>query len=70
MKMKKLFKRLFTTSSDVVEKSETQYGCCINGVLSYYPTKEMMIKHIDSYSKSNEIFSLSMFRLDIFNLFK
>lgn len=67
--MKKL-RDLFRRQSDIVQKDSSRYGCCLNEKFSWFESKEEMLKYIDSYSKSNTIYSLSMFRTDVFNLIK
>lgn len=67
--MKKL-RELFRRKEDVVQFDSRKYGCCLNDRFSWFETKDEMMKFIDSYSKSNTIFSLSMFRTDVFNLIK
>lgn len=56
--------------SDVVEFAESHYCAVINEQMSWYDSKEKMLAFIESYSKTNTIYSLSMFRYDMFNLIK
>lgn len=55
---------------DVVQFKESHYCAVINGEYSWYDTKEQMLKGIESYSKINSVYELSMFRYDMFNLMR
>lgn len=66
------FTRLFNSehSNDVVEFKETLYSCVINDKMSWHKNKQEMLNYIEEYSKTNVIYSLTMFRSDMFNLLK
>lgn len=70
--MKKFFKKLFGVDSnaDTIQFKQTLYCCVINDKMTWYDTKEEMLNFIESYSRNNTIYSLSMFRNDMYNLVK
>lgn len=55
---------------DVVQFMESHYCAVINGHMSWYDTKEEMLKGIEAFSKVNSVFELNMFRYDMYNLMK
>lgn len=67
-KIKALFSK--KNKPDVIEFKESHYCAVINDQMSWYDSKEAMLNFIESYSKTNTIYSLSMFRYDLFNLIK
>lgn len=67
-KLSKLFSK--KEQNDTIEFAESMYCAVINEKMSWYHTKDDMLKAIESYSKVNSVFSLSMFRYDMYNLIK
>lgn len=65
----RLFKRKYKRP-DSIEFDRSQYCCEINHQIQWFDTKEEMLQSIENYSKSNTIYSLSMFRFDIYNLIR
>ena len=55
---------------DVVEYKETQYMAIINDETKSFDTKDELLNFIESYSKVNVIYSLNMFKVDLYNLLK
>ena len=55
---------------DVVEYKETQYMAIINDETKSFDTKEQLLNFIESYSKVNVVYSLNMFKVDLYNLIK
>lgn len=55
---------------DVVEYKETQYMAMINDETKSFDTKEQLLNYIESYSKVNVVYSLNMFKVDLYNLIK
>lgn len=71
MELLQKIKNLFGKKEpDVVEFAESHYCAVINDKMQWFDTKEAMLQAIEAYSKVNTIFSLSMFRYDMFNLVK
>lgn len=65
-----MFKFRRKNRPDVTEFNESQYCLNLNDKMSWYDSKEEMLNYIEEYSKLNVVYSLSMFRFDIFNLIK
>lgn len=66
-----MFKALFKRHrKDVVELSEVKYVAIVNQVMREFKDKDSMLDFIEKYSQRNTIYSLSMFRYDLFNLIK
>lgn len=64
------FSKLGHRKNDVVEFKETMYSCVVNDKMSWHKSKDDMLRFIEEYSKQNVIYSLSMFRNDLYNLIK
>lgn len=66
--LSKLFKNRH--KPDVVQFVESHYCAVINDKMNCFDSKSDMIKGIEEYSKFNVIYSLNMFRYDLYNLMK
>lgn len=64
----KLFHR--NRKKDDIQYDRCQYCCELNHSTSWFDSKQEMLDFIEDYSKKNTIYSLSMFRFDIYNLIK
>lgn len=55
---------------DVVELADKRYCAVINDNPTFFDTKEAMFAGIEEFSRFNAIYSLNMFRYDMYNLLK
>lgn len=65
----KFLKRL-RRKNDCAQYKESHYCAVINGKMSWYDSKESMLKGIEAYSKVNVVYEINMFRYDLYTLMK
>lgn len=69
--MKNPFKNLLKRNKkDVIQFDRCYYQAMINDKCQWFETKQQMLEYIEEYEKLNKIYSLSLFRFDMFNLIK
>lgn len=65
--LKNLLRR---NKKDVIQYDRCFYQAVINGKCLWFDSKAQMMSSIEEYEKVNKIYSLSLFRFDMFNLIK
>lgn len=69
--MKNLLKAfLKRNKKDLIQFDKSYYQAMINDKCQWFDNKEQMMSFIEEYEKVNKIYSLSLFRFDMFNLIK
>lgn len=63
MKRRSLFKR-----KTEVLVADNKYCAIINEKPTFFDTKDAMLKGIEEFSKFNTIYSISLYRYDLYNL--
>lgn len=62
--------RKLRRNKDAAQYKESHYCAVINGKMSWYDSKESMLKGVEAYSRVNSVYELSLFRYDLYSLIK